>query len=468
MTDAVLRRAFELANDHLKSAASRPVGARASLEELRSRLEKPLLDDGMDPTRVIDELARDADPGIVASTGPRYFGFVIGGSLPAALAADWLVSAWDQCAGLYVVSPAASVIEEVAASWLLDLFGLPSRSGVGFVTGTQVASFTALAAARHRVLERAGWNVEERGLFGAPRIRVVAGDEAHTTIFKALRLLGLGSGDVVRVACDAQGRMRADALREALAGGGGPTIVCAQAGNVNTGSIDPVGEIVDAARPAGAWVHVDGAFGLWALASPSLRHLAAGVERADSWVTDGHKWLNVPYDSGVVIVRDREAHAAAMAVGASYLQRTESETRDGIDWGPELSRRARGIPIYAALRSLGRRGVADLVERCCALARRMAQRVGASLRAEILNDVVLNQVLVRFRPPRGGDADAFTRAVVARVQEEGTCWLGGTQWRGRAAMRISVSGWNTTEADVDRSAEAILAASSEPLVSRTT
>ncbi|MBI3845702.1 MAG: aspartate aminotransferase family protein [Planctomycetes bacterium] len=460
MSDDALRRAYDLATEYLEHVGTRPVGARTSLESLRSSLAKPLPDDGVDPDRVIEELARDAEPGLVANAGPRYFGFVIGGGVPVAVAADWLTSAWNQCAGLYVVSPAASVVEEVAASWVCDLFGLPKSAGVAFVTGTQMASFTALAAARHAVLARAGWDVEARGLFGAPRVHVVLGEEAHTTIFKALRLLGLGSGDVVRVPVDRQGRMRAGALSDALRRLDGPTIVCAQVGNVNTGGIDPVGEIAEITRPRGAWLHVDGAFGLWAAASPALRGLVAGVERADSWVTDGHKWLNVPYDSGIVVIADRESHAAAMAVGASYLQRAESETRDGIDWGPELSRRCRGFAIYATLRSLGRRGVAELIESSCALARRFAERLVAVPSVEILNEVVLNQVLVRFAPPNGGDRDVFTREVISRVQAEGTCWLGGTTWQGREAMRISVSGWNTTESDVDRSAAAILDAAS--------
>jgi len=390
--------------------------------------------------------------------GPRYFGFVIGGGYPVAVAADWLTSAWDQNAGIYATSPAAAVVEHVAATWVRTLLGLPPTAGVGFVTGGQMANFTCLAAARHDVLRKAGWDVEEHGLYGAPPITVVVGDEAHVTIFSALRYLGLGAGRVRTVEVDGQGRMRPDALAATLATCDGPTIVCAQAGNVNTGSFDSLAEIAPLTRGRAAWLHVDGAFGLWAAASPALRHLVAGVELADSWATDAHKWLNVPYDSGLAIVADASAHRAAMSITAAYLVPGASDERDPLDWAPEFSRRARGFPVYAALRALGARGVAELVGRCCALARRMAQRLAAAPRVTVLNDVVLNQVLVRFAAPDGGDADAFTRAVVEQVQRDGTCWLSGTTWQGKAAMRISVINWSTTEADADRSAAAILKA----------
>ncbi|HEY0444766.1 MAG TPA: aminotransferase class V-fold PLP-dependent enzyme, partial [Candidatus Limnocylindrales bacterium] len=397
-----------------------------------------------------------ADPGLVGCAGPRYFGFVIGGSVPAALAADWLTSAWDQNAGLYAISPAAAVAEEVAATWLVDLFGLPAGSSVGFTTGATMASFTALAAGRHAVLRAAGWNAEEDGLFGAPPIAVVVGDEAHVTIFASLQMLGLGRGRVHRVAADGQGRMRPDALRKVLAGIDGPILVCAQSGNVNTGAFDPLPEIVAAVRERpNAWLHVDGAFGLWAATTPSLRPLVAGLGDADSWTTDAHKWLNVPYDSGIVIVRDAAAHHAAMALGAAYYVETDGKERDNYNWVPESSRRARGFAVHAALRSLGRDGLADMIDRCCALARRMATALGAGDGVTILNDVVLNQVLVRFTAPDGDD-DALTRRVIAAVQEDGTCWLGGTTWHGMAAMRISVSNWSTTEADADASVAAIL------------
>ncbi len=453
---APLARAAELARSFLATLSARPVRESGSLADLRRTLALPLPDAGVPPVQVIDDLVRAADPGIVAMAGPRYFGFVIGGSLPVATAADWLTAAWDQNAGLYVDSPAAAIVEDVAAGWLLDLFGLPATASVGFVTGGQMANFTCLAAARHAVLARAGWDVEECGLQGAPGVTVVVGDEAHATIFSALRFLGLGAGTARRVATDGQGRMRADALRDILGTCDGPTIVCAQAGNVNTGAFDPLEEIVALARARDAWLHVDGAFGLWAAASPAHRHLTTGVAGADSWASDGHKWLNVPYDSGFAIVADPAAHRAAMSIGAAYLVADDTGRRDALDWVPELSRRARGFPVYAALRALGRRGVAELVARCCTLARRMAEVLGAAPGVEILNDVVLNQVLVRFTPPGGGDADAFTRTVIERVQEDGTCWLAGTTWHGRGAMRVSVCNWSTTAADIDRSAETIL------------
>jgi glutamate/tyrosine decarboxylase-like PLP-dependent enzyme len=409
---------------------------------------------------VIEQLAAAADPGLVASAGPRYFGFVIGGGLPAALAADWLAATWDQDAGLYACGPSAAVVEEIAAGWLLELFGLPPDASVGFVTGGQMANFTGIAAGRHAVLARAGWEVEEDGLHGGPPVHVVVGDEAHVTIVTSLRLLGLGGRRPIRVETDGQGRIRAEALRRALAGLDGPTIVCTQAGNVNTGAFDPVGEIADIAHERGAWVHVDGAFGLWAAASPALRHLAGGVERADSWATDGHKWLNVPYDCGIAIVRDAAAHKTSMTGRAAYLVQSSGAERDPQDWTPEFSRRARGFAVYAALRSLGRAGVQELVERCCRLARRMADRLAAGPGVRILNEVVLNQVLVRFEPAGVEDPDGFTKAVVGRVQREGTCWMAGTRWHGADAMRISVCNWSTAEADIDRSAAAILAAAS--------
>ncbi len=458
----VLAQAADAAQAFLTSLPGRPVGARATLAELRAALGGPLPEAGVAPTQVITDLVRHVDAGLIAMPGPRYFGFVIGGSYPVAVAADWLTSAWDQNAGLYAVSPAAAVVEDVAAGWLRGLLALPATASVGFVTGGQMANFTCLAAARHAVLRRAGWDVEERGLFGAPPITVVVGAEAHATIFSALRYLGLGAGRVRTVTTDGQGRMRIADLRATLATCEGPTIVCAQAGNVNTGAFDPFSEIAPLTQARSAWLHVDGAFGLWAAVSPALRHLVAGVEVADSWATDGHKWLNVPYDSGLAIVADASAHRAAMSVTAAYLIPGAAEERDPLDWTPEFSRRARGFPIYAALRALGRRGVAELIERCCALARRMAERLAAAPRVTVLNEVVLNQVLVRFEPPapprQGGDADAFTRAVVERVQRDGTCWLSGTTWQRKGAMRISVCNWSTTDADADRSVAAILRA----------
>jgi glutamate/tyrosine decarboxylase-like PLP-dependent enzyme len=458
--DALLHRTAELAGDFLDRLPDRPVAPKVELPALRAALGGPIPDKPSDPTAVIEALARAAEPGLVGSAGPRFFGFVVGGGVPAALAADWLASAWDQNNGLYALSPAAAVVEEVAASWLIELFGLPGGSSVGFTTGATMASFTALAAGRHRVLKRAGWNVEEDGYVGAPAIEVVVGDEAHVTIFASLQMLGLGRSRVHRVAADGQGRLRADALRETLNGLDGPILVCAQSGNVNTGAFDPLPEIVEAVRSkANAWLHVDGAFGLWAAVVPALQDRVAGLAGADSWTTDAHKWLNVPYDSGIVICRDAAAHHAAMALGASYYVVAEGSERDSMNFVPESSRRARGFAIYAALRSLGRSGLSDMIDRCCALARRMADGLRSADGVTILNDVVLNQVLLRFSPPGEADAaatDDFTRRVIAAVQADGTCWLGGTTWHGMAAMRISVSNWSTSEADIDLSAEAIL------------
>jgi glutamate/tyrosine decarboxylase-like PLP-dependent enzyme len=466
---APLALAAERAAEYLDGVDDRPVALPVDPASLRARLGGPLPEEGMDPTRVIDWLAEAVDPGLVASSGPRYFGFVMGGSQPVALAADWLTSAWDQNAGLFVRSPAASVAEEVAGAWLLELFGLPRGASVGFTSGGTMANFTALAAARHGVLRDAGWDVEEQGLAGAPEVHVLAGEESHVTAYGSLQMLGLGRGRARRIAADGEGRMRPDALRAALAGLHGPAIVAAQAGNVNTGSFDPLAEIAAAvaehrARGNPAWLHVDGAIGLWAAACPSLRHLTAGLELADSWTTDAHKWLNVPYDSGIVFVRDEEAHRAAMTFGGHGLVEHVEGGRDPYDFVPESSRRARGFVVLAALRSLGRGGLVDLIERCCALARRMAERLTADPHVSVLNDVVLNQVLVRFARPGGetssatelADGDAFTRAVIAAVQRDGTLWLGGRTWHGTGTMRVSVTSWNTTAEDIDRSAATIL------------
>jgi glutamate/tyrosine decarboxylase-like PLP-dependent enzyme len=458
--DDLLHGTADLAADFLDRLPERPVGRPVDLAALRAALGGPLPDGPSDPKAVVEALARDADAGLVGTAGPRYFGFVIGGGVPAALMADWLTSTWDQNAGLYAISPAAAVVEEVAASWLLDVFGLPEGSSVGFATGATMASFTAIAAARHAVLQRAGWNVEEDGLIGAPPIAVVTSDESHVTIFVSLQMAGLGRSRVYRVAADEQGRMRADALRDTLGRIDGPIIVCAQAGNVNTGSFDPLPEIVEIVRAKpNAWLHVDGAFGLWAAAVPALRDRVAGLAGADSWTTDAHKWLNVPYDSGIVICRDARAHHAAMTLGAAYYVETAGGERDPYNWVPESSRRARGFAIYAAMKSLGRSGLAEMIDGCCRIARRMADGLRGAPGVTILNDVVLNQVLVRFAPPGSHDAaatDDFTRRVIAAVQRDGTCWLGGTTWHGMAAMRISVSNWSTTDADADLSVEAIL------------
>ena len=466
--DDLLRRAADLGAAYLASVDERPVAPAVSPEALRARLDGSLPEQGSDAAAVLSWLAEAVEPGIVASAGPRYFGFVMGGSQPVAVAADWLTSAWDQNAGLFVRSPAAAVAEEVAGSWLVELLRLPPAVSVGFTSGGTMANFTALAAARHAVLRDAGWDVEERGLFGAPEVQLLAGDESHVTAYGSLQLLGLGRARATRIATDGQGRMRGDALAEALGRVAGPTIVAAQAGNVNTGSFDPLRDVATAiaahrARGHPTWFHVDGAIGLWAAAVPSLRHLVDGVELADSWTTDAHKWLNVPYDSGLVFVRDVEAHRAAMSFGGHGLVEHVPGGRDPYDFVPESSRRARGFVVLAALKALGREGLVDLVERCCGLAARMAQRLAADPDVAILNDVVLNQVLARFSPPRGSgggtseaDIDAFTRDVIARVQGSGTLWLGGRTWHGKGVMRVSVTSWNTTETDIDRSAETIL------------
>jgi glutamate/tyrosine decarboxylase-like PLP-dependent enzyme len=435
---ALLEQTVALAAKFYETLDERPVFPRAGAAELRESLALPLPDEPTDAATVIAELAAAADPGIVAEAGGRYFGFVIGGALPATVAADWLTSTWDQNAVLYVTSPAASVVEEVAGGWLIDLLGLPRDASYGLVTGAQIANFTALAAARHHVLKNAGWDVERDGLTGAPRIRVVVGEKRHGTVDRALRMLGLGAPTDV-IPADDNGRM----LAEHLALTNEPTIVCAQAGEVNTGAFDPLDAIADARDAAGnAWLHVDGAFGLWANASDSLRHLVHGVERADSWAVDAHKWLNVPYDNAIAVTAHPESHSAAFSLRAPYLI-FDAATRDAMDWNPESSRRARGFTIYAAVRALGRSGISEMIERSCAQARRFADGL-TELGAEVLNDVELNQVLFRFA------TDDDTNAVLKGVQDDGAAWMGGTTWDGRAAIRISVSNWQTSDDDVER------------------
>ncbi|HVT99636.1 MAG TPA: aminotransferase class V-fold PLP-dependent enzyme [Acidobacteriaceae bacterium] len=436
------------ARSWFQNLATRPVRATATSDQLRETLGGPLPEEATAPATVIDALANAGATGTVASAGPRYFGFVVGGSLPAALAADWLVSTWDQNAGIFALSPLASTIEQITGSWLREIAGLSSTMSFGFVTGGHMANFTSLACARHSVLRKVGWDVEANGLFGAPPVEVYVNEESHYTIFVALRLLGLGGNRVHKISADEQGRMRADLLADSLRETSGPAIVCAQAGNVNTGAFDPIPAIADAAKERSAWLHVDGAFGLWAAASPHHAHLVRGIERADSVATDAHKWLNVPYDCGLIFCADEAAHRTAMSLAAAYIVATSTE-RDPHEFVPEESRRARAIPVYAALRSLGRRGLAAMIERNC----RQARRFGEALRAagfEILNDVVLNQVLVSFGTPEQ------TQATIAAVQNDGTCWCGGTVWKGRTAMRISVSNWSTTDEDVERSIEAII------------
>jgi glutamate/tyrosine decarboxylase-like PLP-dependent enzyme len=448
----LFRQAAEHAADFVETLETRPIRAEADVEELTSSLGGPLPDGPTDPRAVIASLVEKVEPGLCATPSGRFFGFVIGGAVPAAVAADMLTSAWDQNAGLYIAGPSASVVEEVCRGWLAELLGLPPHVSVAFVTGAQMAHVTALAAARHHVLDRAGWDVAQHGLAGAPPIRVVVGKTRHVTVDRALRLLGIGASALDVVPVDDQGRMRVDELRL----GDGPTIVCGQAGEVNTGAFDDLDAIAEASAESGAWFHLDAAFGLWAAASPELRHLLRGSERADSWTTDCHKWLNVPYDSGLAFCAHPDAHRAAIGVTASYLVHADDRReRDQMDWTPEFSRRARGFPVYAALCSLGRSGVADIVERSCEHARLFAELLEEG-GATILNDVVLNQVLVRF-----GDGER-TREVIRRVQEDGTCWLGGTDWQGEHAMRVSVSNWRTTREDVERSAAAVLAAASVP------
>jgi glutamate/tyrosine decarboxylase-like PLP-dependent enzyme len=453
---AGLRAAIQHAEAFLATVDDRPVAARSDATAVRDALGGPLPEHGEDPAAVVDALATGAEPGLVGTAGPRHFGFVIGGALPAALAADWLVSAWDQNAAFHSLSPAAAAIEEITSAWTLELLGLPATASVGFVTGGQGANTTCLAAARNAVLARAGWDVERDGLIGAPAVRVLCGEQAHATVYTSLRLLGLGSETAVRIPTDAQGRMAPDALAKALTSGpadnGGPTIVCAQAGNVATGAFDAFGPIADVCAEHGAWLHVDGAFGLWAAAAPATQPLTADVERADSWAVDAHKWLNVPYDAAMAIVADPGAHTAAMSLAGPYLVADPGQ-RDNTNYVPESSRRARAVPIYAAIRSLGRAGVAAMIERNCAQAQRMAKRLVAIPGAEVLNDVVLNQVLVRL--PGGDDAN---RTAVATIQAEGTCWLGGTTWNGEYVLRVSISNWATTDEDIDRSAAAIAAA----------
>jgi glutamate/tyrosine decarboxylase-like PLP-dependent enzyme len=443
MMRELLENTAQRAISYLQKLGDRGVAPSADAVANLATLNQALNDEPTSPEQVLAQLDDVCSPATMAMAGPRFFGFVIGGALPVTLAANWLAGAWDQNSGLFTPTPATAQLEQVALNWLVDLFKLPPDSGGAFVTGATMANFSALAAARHALLKRAGWNVEADGLFGAPPITVVVSEESHPTLFKSLGLLGLGRNRVVKVPADSQGRMRAEAIPSLE----GPTIVCTQAGNVNTGAFDPFTEICERAHAAGAWVHVDGAFGLWATTARSTASLATGMSDADSWATDFHKWLNVPYDSGIALVRDAESLRAAMAITADYLP--TSEFRNPSDFTPELSRRARGVEVWAALRSLGRQGVSELVERNCRQARRFAEGLQAA-GFKVLNDVVLNQVLVAF-----GDA-VTTNRIINEIQTDGTCWCGGTVWQGQTAMRISVSSWATTDEDVERSLEAIV------------
>ena len=450
MTDnrKILERVLEEAMGFLDGLPDRQVAARADVDGVAAALRRPLPEEGAEPLEVIEELIAGAEPGVVAMPSGRFFGWVIGGVLPATLAADWLTSTWDQNAGLLASSPAAAGVEWVASEWLLDLLGLPANSAVGFVTGAMIANFTCLAAARHEVLRRAGWNVERDGLHGAPQVTVIVGEERHETVDVALRFLGLGEARSIVVPADDQGRIRLDALTETLAEvRNSALIVCLQAGNVHSGAFDPIKDAVDLAHRHGAWVHVDGAFGLWAAASSQYRQLVAGVERADSWATDAHKTLNVPYDSGIAIVANAEAMYGAMGVHAAYL--IQDERPDPFSTVPEFSRRARGFTVWAALRSLGRRGVAEMVERFCAHARRFAAGLSELDGVRVVNDVVFTQVCVSF------GSDEVTREVAARLLKDGTAWMTPSTWHGVAVLRISVSNWRTTDEDVDRTLAAV-------------
>lgn len=449
MDRPLLDEAVRSAIAFLDSLPDRPVGRPVDVDELRAGLAAPLGAVGDGDRPALHALVTGAEGGLVATAGPRYFGFVTGGTFPVALAADWLVSAWDQNAAMHVMTPAVAVIEEIVLEWLRDLLHLPPGGSGAFVTGGQMANVVGLLAARHQVLEEVGWDVEADGLAGSPPITVVVGAEKHAAIGRALRYLGVGTRAMVEVAVDANGAMEPSGLARVLSDAG-PAIVCTQAGNVNTGAFDPIAEVCAVAHEHAAWVHVDGAFGLWAAASERLRPLLAGYEAADSWAVDMHKWLNAPYDCSVAFTAHPDAHRAAMATAAAYLP--PGAHREPIDWNPEMSRRARAVPVWAVLRSLGRDGVEALVDRCCALARRLAGQFDGADDVEVLNDVVLNQVLVRF-----GDDDDLTAEVIRRTQEDGTCWVGGTVWQGRGAMRVSFSNWSTTEDDVDRSVAAILA-----------
>ncbi len=440
----VLADVAERSQRYLEALGERRVAPASEALAALKALDVPLQDEPTSAEAVVEELDRLASPATVAIAGPRYFGFVNGGALPGALAVNWLSTAWEQNGAFQVSSPGSTFLERLALRWVIDLLGLPADCAGAFVTGTSVADITSLTTARQSLLERVGWDADADGLFGAPPITVIVCDETHSTLFKALGIVGFGRARVVTLPVDAQGRMRA----EAIPGISGPAIVCAQAGNVNTGAFDPLPEIVDRVRSVDAptWIHVDGAFGVWARVAPARAHLARGMELADSWATDAHKWLNTPYDCGIAIVRDGDALRKAMRLSAAYLP---SDAANASDYVPEGSRRPRGVDVWGTLRLLGRSGLADLVERNCRLAKRFADAFSAA-GYTVLNEVELNQVLVSF-----GDV-ARTRAVIAAVQEDGTCWCGGTVWQGKTAMRVSVSCWATTEADVDRSIEAIL------------
>lgn len=457
-----LEAAIRAARAHLSTIDTAPVGARADAATLRRRLSRPLADAGVPAAQVVEELVADVAGGLHLTNSGRFFPWVIGGALPATLAADWLTSAWDQNAHNYTTAPAAAMVEEVAGEWLKEILGLPASASFGLVTGCQMANFTCLAAARHDVLTRAGWEVERDGLYGAPAIHVVSSTHAHGTIDRALRMLGMGTRSWTRLPVDDQGRLAPTALEQALASRPGvPAIVVLNAGDVNSGAFDEFPALIPIARRFGAWVHVDGAFGLWVAASPNYRPLLAGAAEADSWATDGHKWLNVPYDCGYAFVKQPQAHAGAMSSRLSYITYA-AEARDESDWNPEFSRRARGFATYAALRELGRDGVRALIERNCEQARAIVLGIGRLKGAEVLWEPTINQGLVRFHSPRAGataeDHDAHNDAVIARINAGGEAYFSGTTWKGRRAMRVSVSNWRTNARDVERTVAAVAAA----------
>lgn len=458
----LLARVAQLAADYLDHLSDRPVGMSISPMELAERLAQDLPENGMDALRILEQQVQRIDSGLVASAGPRYFGHVIGGSHPAALAMDWMTSSWDQNGGLYATSPANAVVEQIVGRWLIDLFGLGATGreiSFGFVSGCQMAHVTALLAARHEMFARVGWDVERQGLIGAPNLRVICGADAHGSVATALQYIGLGRDRTTIIPSDDQGRMQVGALRKAVSESSDPTIICAQAGGLNTGAFDDFTAIAEIAHAANAWLHVDGAFGLWAAVVPERRHLAKGLALADSWSTDAHKWLNVPYDSGIVLTAHPAAHRAAMSVpGESYLARSGEQQRESYQWVPELSRRARVFSIHAALLAYGRKGLAEMVDRCCRLTARMRDRLQEHASIKVLNDVVLNQLLFLVTPAKERDAastDAFIDRIAAAIQAEGTCWLGGTTWRGHRVLRLSVINHSTTEKDIDLSAKAI-------------
>jgi len=456
---SALDSAYAHAISHLEKLETTSVAATVDAETLRSRIAKPLPQDGMPADKVIEELVREVDGGLLGSAGGRFFGWVIGGVLPAALAADWLTSAWQQNAALYATGPAAAIVEETVGDWLKDIFRLPQHTSFALVTGCQMAHVTCLAAARHAVLAKHNWDVEAKGLFGAPPIRILSSNMRHASFERAVRLLGLGHANVIDLPVDDDGRLIPDALATELAKApDAPTILLLQAGDINIGAYDDFNSVVPMAREYGAWIHVDGAFGLWAVASERRKHLMEGAELCDSWATDGHKWLNVPFDCGFAFVADPDAHRASLSVRASYLTHA-SAARDQMDWNPEWSRRSRMFAAYAALKQLGRKGVAELVDRCCDHAHSIVMRIGELPGAEVLWEPTINQGLVRFPDPRpsatDADHDRHTDAVIAAILKTGEAFFGGTTWRGRRAMRVSVCNWRTSEADVDRVVAAV-------------